>query len=144
MHRPMIRNLSSSPEQVREDFIQHVRSSLIRFNLNRQPDRSCEPLLLELDLHGRLVGGLVARLNWDWLHIDLLWLEESCRGQGCGRQLLERAEEIALAQKCIGSCTDTFSFQALAFYQKSGYEIFGRIDDQPVGETRYFLRKRFA
>ena len=33
-------------------------------------------------------------------------------------------------------------FQALSFYQKLGYQIFGQLEDYPVGHTRYFLQKR--
>lgn len=144
MANPYIHDLSSAPQPVRDEFIEHIRSALIRFNLSRQPGRSCEPLLLQLALAGQTRGGLVARLTWDWLHIDLLWLDETCRGQGYGRLLLQAAEESARAANCVGSCTDTFSFQALEFYRKSGYEVFGRIEDQPVGETRYFLQKQFC
>lgn len=34
-----------------------------------------------------------------------------------------------------------FSFQALPFYQKQGYEIFGTLDRFPDAHQRYFLRK---
>ena len=138
-----IRNISDAPVQQRETFTRQIRSSLISFNLSQQPNRTCEPLLLRLALQGQTMGGLVGRIGWDWLHIELLWLDESCRGQKFGQQLLADAEKTAQKKNCVGSCTDTFSFQALEFYRKSGYEIFGRIDDQPVGEIRYFLKKHF-
>jgi hypothetical protein len=36
---------------------------------------------------------------------------------------------------------DTMSFQALDFYLKLGYTVFGRLDDLPEGHSRIFLKK---
>jgi hypothetical protein len=36
---------------------------------------------------------------------------------------------------------DTFDFQALSFYARLGYEVFGRLDDFPKGHTRFFVAK---
>jgi hypothetical protein len=36
---------------------------------------------------------------------------------------------------------DTYDFQALGFYKKLGYGVFGELDDYPPGHTRYFLTK---
>jgi hypothetical protein len=36
---------------------------------------------------------------------------------------------------------DTMSFQALPFYQKQGYTVFGILEDLPEGHRRYYLRK---
>ena len=32
-------------------------------------------------------------------------------------------------------------FQALPFYEKCGYIIFGALEDYPIGHSRYFVRK---
>ncbi|HEY3138703.1 MAG TPA: GNAT family N-acetyltransferase, partial [Blastocatellia bacterium] len=37
---------------------------------------------------------------------------------------------------------DTYDFQALGFYQKRGYEVFGLLEGFPTGYRRYFLQKR--
>jgi ribosomal protein S18 acetylase RimI-like enzyme len=42
---------------------------------------------------------------------------------------------------CVGVWLNTFSFQALGFYQRLGYEVFGSLDDHPRGSQRYFMRK---
>ena len=37
---------------------------------------------------------------------------------------------------------ETTSFQALPFYQKQGYEVFGQLPDMPPGHISYFLKKQ--
>jgi GNAT superfamily N-acetyltransferase len=70
-----------------------------------------------------------------------MWVREDLRGQGFGRQLLEKAETEARQRGAKRAYLDTFSFQAPAFYKKLGYEEFGRLEDFPAGHTRYFLVK---
>lgn len=36
---------------------------------------------------------------------------------------------------------DTFSFQALPFYQKQGFEIFGTLENYPISDKKYYLNK---
>ncbi len=57
---------------------------------------------------------------------------------------MQAAENEALARGCHGAYLDTFSFQAPDFYQKLGYEIYGKLDDFPKGHCRYFLRKKLC
>jgi predicted N-acetyltransferase YhbS len=63
------------------------------------------------------------------------------RGMGCGSQLLALAEEKACEQGAKNAYLDTFSFQAPAFYEKHGYEVFGELPDFPPGHQRFFLKK---
>ena len=46
-----------------------------------------------------------------------------------------------LRRGCRHAHLDTFTFQALGFYEKHGYSVWGALDDLPPGFTRYFLRK---
>lgn len=93
------------------------------------------------DEAGRAVGGLHGDLRWDWLHVDNFWLPEALRGRGLGSALLRAAESLALDHGCVGSYLDTFEFQALPFYQRHGYTVFGVLDGFPPGFKRYFLQK---
>ncbi|HCU57536.1 MAG TPA: hypothetical protein DF984_04810 [Anaerolineaceae bacterium] len=68
-------------------------------------------------------------------------MREDLRGQEFGRQLLEKAETEARQRNAKHAYLDTFSFQAPAFYEKSGYAEFSRLEDFPAGHTRYFLVK---
>jgi hypothetical protein len=36
---------------------------------------------------------------------------------------------------------DTMSFQSRPFYEKHGYQVFGVLEDHPLGHNRYFMRK---
>jgi GNAT superfamily N-acetyltransferase len=90
---------------------------------------------------GETIGGLWAGTSFSHLHIHLLFVSESMRGTGLGRELMRRAEEEAIRRKCTGSWLDTFSFQARGFYERLGYTVFGTIEDYPPGHSRFFLKK---
>jgi GNAT superfamily N-acetyltransferase len=89
-----------------------------------------------------VVGGVIAATHWDWLYIDLMWIKEEFRGHGYGQRLLELAEEKARELGARNAYLDTFSFQALDFYKKYGYQVFGELKDFPVGHQRYYLTKQ--
>jgi GNAT superfamily N-acetyltransferase len=91
----------------------------------------------------RPVGGLTGWTDHDWFFVHLLYLPEHLRGQGHGRDLMERAEAFARGRGCIGMWLDTYSFQARPFYESLGFHVFGTIDDHPIGGARYFMQKRF-
>ena len=90
---------------------------------------------------GEVVGGVIGATYWDWLYVNLMWLQEAYRGQGYGAQLLLQAEEEARRRGAQHAYLDTFSFQAPGFYKKYGYEVFGVLEDFPAGHQRYFLKK---
>lgn len=93
---------------------------------------------------GELVGGLVGGAYLGWLHIQAVWLPEACRGQGYGAQLMSMAHEEAIRLNCSQVFLETFSFQALGFYEKLGYVIASKIPDFPPGGARYALTKRLG
>jgi ribosomal protein S18 acetylase RimI-like enzyme len=90
---------------------------------------------------GEIVGGLAGATVWGWLHISLFWLAEELRGKGFGKELIGMAETEALARGCKHAHLDTFSFQALGFYQKLGYEVFAELEDYPQNARRFYLKK---
>ena len=91
---------------------------------------------------GTVMGGLLGVTAWGGLYISILWLHDDLRGQHFGTDLVDMAEQEALRRGCHLVFVDTMSFQALPFYQKLGYTLFGQLDDFPVGHTRYYLQKR--
>lgn len=93
------------------------------------------------DGEGNLIAALTASLLWEWLYIDELWVDESCRGTGMGKQLMAQAEAYAKEQQLSGMWLWTQSWQAPVFYQSLGFEEFTRFDNFPTGHSRIGLRK---
>jgi GNAT superfamily N-acetyltransferase len=89
-----------------------------------------------------VLGGVIGITYWDWLYIDLMWIQEELRGRGFGHRLLTLAEEEARGRGAKNVYLDTFSFQAPDFYKKHGYRVFGELLDFPPGHQRYFLTKQ--
>jgi GNAT superfamily N-acetyltransferase len=90
-----------------------------------------------------ILGGLWGETMFSHLHVNLLFLPESLRRNGIGRQLMKDAEREAIRRGCRGAWLDTYSFQARGFYERLGYKMFGTIDDYPPGHSRIFLKKSF-
>ncbi len=50
-----------------------------------------EPIaIFARDSDKALIGGAYGKLNWEWLHLSLLWVDSSQRKSGMGEQLLNR------------------------------------------------------
>ena len=125
-----------------EDARALVRAGLRSFNRQHAVPPDFQPLTLTArTATGEILGGAVAETGWQWLHVDLLWVAEPYRGQGIGRELLHAAERTARERGCVHSYLDTFDFQALPFYERVGYAVFGIQNDYPPGHDRYYLRK---
>ncbi|MBP2199159.1 GNAT family N-acetyltransferase [Pantoea cypripedii] len=91
---------------------------------------------------GEMVGGLISSRKGLWLCVDYLWVSESTRGSGIGGELLRAAEQEGARNGCKHSLVDTFSFQALPFYLKQGYEKQMTLPDFPQeGMQRHYLIK---
>jgi GNAT superfamily N-acetyltransferase len=93
------------------------------------------------DDRGLLVGGAWGQVNWNWFSVVVLWLEEGLRGARLGRELMERLERAARERGCEQSHVETFSFQAPAFYEKLGYQVFAVLDDYPPPHRKLFMKK---
>ncbi|MGL5565319.1 MAG: GNAT family N-acetyltransferase, partial [Plesiomonas sp.] len=94
------------------------------------------------DKEGKVHGGIIADIKWGWLHVDWLWIDESIRRDGWGGRLLGAMEQYAQSKGITNYHLETTSFQALPFYQKQGYEVFGQLPDMPPGHISYFLKKQ--
>jgi GNAT superfamily N-acetyltransferase len=142
MPTPFTLSLTATPDPAD---VQAVQDGLLAYNLQHAPDGNHLRLgIFAKTDDGRLIGGLLGDSNWEWMCISYLWLDESVRGQGLGTHLLKAAEAEATRRNCHHMFVDTMSFQALPFYQKYGYEIWGKLEDFPTGHQRYFLKKKLA
>ncbi|GAC1653519.1 MAG: GNAT family N-acetyltransferase [Gemmatimonadaceae bacterium] len=93
---------------------------------------------------GVVRGGLLGRARWQWLYVATLWLPEPARGARYGTRLMHAAEAWAGLHRCVGVFLDTFEYQALLFYQKLGYELFGTLEGYPPGYRQFYLSKRLS
>lgn len=94
------------------------------------------------DEDGLVLGGILGEIKWGWLHIEGLWVDESIRQGGWGARLLAAMEQYAQSKGITNFHLETTSFQALPFYQKQGYSVFGELPDMPPGHVSYFLKKQ--
>lgn len=124
------------------DEANYVRNKLIEFNSKQVPNGTYEEINLCLkDDNDEIIAGLNSAICWNWMEIDILWVEDDHRGQGFGRRLLEEAERIARAKNCSFIKLNTFSFQAPEFYKKYGYYEMAVIDNAPLGNKHYYYKK---
>lgn len=122
-----------------------IDDELYKFNLKHFPEdlggRYEEINLFLKDENGNVRGGTLSAVCWNWLEIYTFFLDEDIRHSGYGTKLLLELENIAVDKKCDFIKVDTLSFQALEFYKKNGYEVFGSIDNVGRNFEHYYLKK---
>ncbi|XJS11100.1 GNAT family N-acetyltransferase [Aerococcaceae bacterium WGS1372] len=91
------------------------------------------------------IGGIAFRQQYDTAHVGALAVDPAFRGMNIGRQLIQEAEAF-LEKKQVHTVTlSTLNYQALGFYQKLGYQLYGQLEDIPRrGMTKYLLYKRLS
>jgi ribosomal protein S18 acetylase RimI-like enzyme len=129
-----------------EDDIQVLNDGIEQFNRSTPfgRDRVKVPVAVWLRRHGRVLGGAYGDTHYGWLYLSALWVDEEARGQGWGSRLVGRFEAEGAARGCHGAWVDTYGFQAPNFYERVGYQEFGRLEDFPPGSARHFYWKPLA
>lgn len=134
--------------QSSQEEFNYIKKKVIEHNMEVLPDHIKTPnediSFMLRDDEGEIVGGITANTFWHHIHIEFLWVDKRYRKEGYGSILLKKLEDFAREKKCRLIYLDSFSFQAPGFYQKNGYEIFGKLDDHPKGYDLYFLQKRLG
>ena len=74
------------------------------------------------DEGGSLLGGFRGEINFHWLFVNVLFVEERERQKGLGTRLLLEGEARAKEKGALRSRLDTFEWQAPGFYLKHGYK----------------------
>ena len=116
---------------------------LYRFNVEAVGKSASEPFVLTIKAPDsvEILGGLVAVSYWGSFYISDVVLPETARRQGLGSELMRQAEQAARARGCRHMWLDTFAFQARPFYERLGFEVFGRLDGLEPFFPRYFMKK---
>lgn len=129
-------------DRPRVEDIAAVRAGLDAYNGRYAPDGGYEPIVIIVRAaDGSVAGGLLGGTYWGWLHVDVLWLADEARGQGLGTRMVTMAEQEALRRGCGRAHLDTMDFQALPFYERLGYTVWGVLEDLPPGHQRIYLKK---
>ena len=125
-----------------EDDISGIHAMLKEYNLAKREKSENVPLGIFVEEDGKKLAGLTAELFGNWLSIHYLFVDESLRGRGVGKSLMERAEAEAKSRGAKYAFVDTFSFQAPGFYKKLGYkEVFTLTEYPYTGSRTYFTKE---
>lgn len=129
-----------------DEEVNYVRNGITEYNKKIGPMLKYPPYepinLFIKDMNGKVLGGLLSKIYLHSIYIDILWIDENYRRFGYGSRLLTEVEKLAKEKGCKFIHLDTFSFQAIDFYKKLGFEVFGILEDFPDDIKRYFLKKR--
>jgi len=101
---------------------------------------------VELAIFVRDAGNIVAGISgWTWgdcCELQSLWVAPSLRGHGLATRLIAAAEAEAAARGCTQTVHFTYDFQARALYERTGYELRGRVENFPTGTDALWYHKR--
>ena len=90
---------------------------------------------------GRLLGGFRGEIFFDWLFVNILYVEEGERGKGIGTRLLAEGEAHAKKLGATRARLDTFDWQAPGFYLKHGYRELLKWPDYFRGHASFLMVK---
>lgn len=91
---------------------------------------------------GGVVVGACAGYSWAGsAELKQLWIDESLRGHGYGRKLLDAFLAEAERRKVRQIWLASYSFQAPEFYERVGFERMAEFPDWPSGHANVILRK---
>ena len=125
--------------------IQYLEDRIYEFNSTATGIADGEWLALLLrNESGRIVAGICGNTWGGACEIRQFWVEASKRHRGLGTKLYGAAEREARKRGCTQILLMTFSFQALPFYERNGFEVLATIDDHPRGHRNYLMRKQLT
>jgi len=138
-------NLEVTSDPSLEDEAQVIEGTRC-FNLKHMP-KDVKPLCVFDRLpSGEIMAGPTGKTYWNYLDIAFVWVAfvwvaDSYRNQGRATAIMKAAEIEAVERGCQHVLLDTYSFQALGFYKKMGYEEYGVLDHFTGEQARHYLRK---
>ena len=90
-----------------------VLRGLSGHNQSKVGPRNPKPLTISLrDESGAIVGGLVGELKWEWLYVDLLWIDERPSRRRLARRWWRRPSRRRASMVRAASISRTMSIQA--------------------------------
>jgi len=89
-----------------------------------------------------LIGGILAYTFWNMVVLEALWVKEEFRNNGYATELLNALEKYAKGHGSTIIYLETFNPQMRNLCKKSGYVIYGVMEDYPEGYSRYYMCKQ--
>ena len=121
-----------------------LNSKFWDFVLSKAPNLPAESedkkFLFSAMEESEFIGGISGNVYWNGLEIDTIWVEDNYRGKGVGVSLLMEAEKYAIGNGAVVAFLKTVD--AKEFYEKSGYQVYGLLEDRPIGTVLYHMKKR--
>lgn len=120
----------------------NIDNNLLKYNLEHIEEKERKDLGIFFEnAAGEMQAGLLAETRGKWLLISTLWVNDSLRGKGVGKDLLLKAEAVAKERGVCHVFLDTFDFQAPGFYTKMGYREVLTLHEYPVtGKRHYYIK----
>ena len=126
-----------------DEDVEYIESCIQEYNNSLVPFVPTEYLSACIKENDKVVGEIMAEIHFgNVLFIDILWVNEKCRGKGYATALMNHIERSGVEKGCKLSHVSTYEFQALGLYEKLGYTLFGYMDDVPLGYKDYYLQKK--
>lgn len=77
---------------------------------------------------GKILGGVTGGIADGVALLGYLWVDNSLRGQGVGKRIIETIESKLKAMNVVEIHLDTYNFQAPEFYIKMGFKEVARFN----------------
>lgn len=111
-------------------------------NDSAAPLQEVQPLAsLATDAQGQVIGGAIGRTWGQCCELMQLWVQPEHRQQGLATELMQAFEARAALRGCRVYYLETWSFQALGFYEGLGYEVRLAIEGFGPSLVKYSLVK---
>ena len=94
------------------------------------------------DEEGKIIAGCNGSVIFGCIYTDQLWVDQKCRKQGLGKQLMETVHDYGKKNGCAMATVCTMSFQAQGFYEKLGYIINFERHGYTQNSSCLFLQKK--
>jgi len=130
-------------ENLSEAAYQKMDLGLEKYELERGIQINYQKFALLLqDEAGEIYGVLNAYTAYAEVYIDDFWIDESIRGRGYGRQMLQALEDKFRNSGYNNINLVTNAFQAPEFYKKCGFQVeFVRVNKTDPRLTKTFFIK---
>ncbi len=130
-------------DKISDGHYQIVKDGFLKQAINQAKiEKRPERLTLEmLDDDGSFIGMIACDIFYGCIYTDILFIEESYRGKGCGAKLLKQAEAIAKEKGATFATLQTMSWEAHDFYASLGYEVEFIRKGFEGGSFAYMMRK---